>query len=471
MNVDPNITKYLIKVKIIADGVVEKPDVVGAIFGQTEGLLGEELDLRDLQKSGKIGRIEVEIDSKKGRTEGTVLIPSGLDQVESSILAASLETIDRIGPCKAKVDVEEVEDVRQEKRKKVIERAEQLYKRMSESGKTVSESIIASVREEVERGEIISYGEDRLPAGPAIKDSDAVIVVEGRNDVLNLLKYGIKNTIAVQGTNIPKTVQKLSKERTTTVFLDGDRGGDLILKEMLQVAEVDFVARAPPGTEVEELTYKQIVKALRYKTPTEQYLAMKGMNEDLKNYQERNDKSNEKEKQEATNDESHEVHEKREHHEHQREQQHSREEMKEQRENQRVQQRESHTEENRENHPKKDVEEVMQNQSKTEPEDQKKEFSPEDMDNVKRKLNYLLNSKETEVFDEEGKTAGSFSLAEAPEKIENMDKVSYVLTGGVISQRLIDICHKKGARVIYGVRRGNITKKPEDMKVVPLEEA
>ncbi|MCL4336426.1 MAG: DNA primase DnaG, partial [Candidatus Thermoplasmatota archaeon] len=279
MNVDPNLTKYLIKAKISTDGVVEKPDVVGAIFGQTEGLLGEELDLRDLQKSGKIGRIEVEIDSKKGRTEGYVLIPSGLDQVESSILAASLETIDRIGPCKAKVEVESLEDVRIQKRHKIVERAEELYKKMSDSGKSVSESIVASVREEVEKGEITSYGEEKLPAGPAVKDSDSIIVVEGRSDILNLLRYGIKNTIAVQGTNIPKTVQKLSRERTVTVFLDGDRGGDLILKEMLQVAEIDFVARAPPGTEVEELTYKQIVKALRYKTPIDQYLSMRGMSD------------------------------------------------------------------------------------------------------------------------------------------------------------------------------------------------
>jgi len=267
MNVDPNLTKYMIKVKITADGVVEKPDVVGAIFGQTEGLLGDELDLRDLQKGGKIGRIEVEIDSKKGRTEGSVLIPSGLDQVETSILAASLETIDRIGPCKAKVDVESVEDVRIQRRQKIVERAQSLYKRMNQGSKNVSESLVQSVREEVEKGEIISFGDEKLPAGPAIKDSDSIIVVEGRSDVLNLLKYGIKNTIAVQGTNIPKTVQELSKQRTVTVFLDGDRGGDLILKEMLQVAEVDFVARAPPGTEVEELTYKQLFKALKYKTP------------------------------------------------------------------------------------------------------------------------------------------------------------------------------------------------------------
>ncbi len=342
---------------------------------------------------------------------------------------------------------------------------------MSESGKTVSESIIASVREEVERGEIISYGEDKLPAGPAIKDSDAVIVVEGRNDVLNLLKYGIKNTIAVQGTNIPKTVQKLSKERTTTVFLDGDRGGDLILKEMLQVAEVDFVARAPPGTEVEELTYKQIVKALRYKTPTEQYLAMRGMNEDLKNYQERTDKSTDKEKHENTKEESQDSHEKKEPQEHHREHGHGKEENEEHRE---------HSNQRRENRKETENHEV-QNEEKHEkaPEEKKEEpplnterpFSLEDPESVRRKLNYLSNSKETEIFNEKGEAAGSFPLAEAPEKIEALEKVSCIITGGVISQRLVDIAHKKGASVIYGIKKGNITKKPEDMRIVPLEEA
>ena len=459
MNVDPNITKYLIKAKISADGVVEKPDVVGAIFGQTEGLLGEELDLRDLQKGGKIGRIEVEIDSKKGRTEGFALIPSGLDQVESSILAASLETIDRIGPCKAKVEVESVEDVRQERRKKIVERAEQLYKKMSESGKTVSESIISTVREEVERGEIISYGEEKLPAGPAIKDSDSIIVVEGRNDVLNLLKYGIKNTIAVQGTNIPRAVQKLSTERTVTVFLDGDRGGDLILKEMLQVAEVDFVARAPPGTEVEELSYKQIVKALRYKTPTEQYLSMRGMNDELKNFNEKNDKDANKEKHEpehVKNDQKLHEHERHE----QKKPEHRDPEIEPKHEKQEHHQREVHV-----------VEEKKERQSEPEENRKTNKFSIMDPNSVRRRITELLEKKETQVVDEKGEPMESFNLAEAPDKISEMEKVEYVMTGGVISQRLVDICHKKGVKIIYGVKKGNITKKPEDMRVVPIEEA
>ncbi len=467
LNVDPNITKYLIKAKITADGVVEKPDVVGAIFGQTEGLLGEELDLRDLQKSGKIGRIEVEIDSKKGKTEGFVLISSGLDQVESSILAASLETIDRIGPCKAKVEIEQVDDVRRERRKKIVERAEELYKRMTESGRTVSESLIAAVREEVERGEIVSFGEERLPAGPALKDSDSVIVVEGRNDVLNLLKYGIKNTVAVQGTNVPKDVQKLSTERTVVVFLDGDRGGDLILKEMLQVAEVDFVARAPPGTEVEELSYKQIVKALRYKTPTEQYLSMRGMTDELKRLTEKPEvedlpERNEKEIEIVKHEQK--VQEK--HHD-QKEKQWKKEPEAPHR--QEINKKDRQRKEEHKREEQKPVEEVI-------PEEQpvkidRNKFSVNDPDSVRRKMTELKISRETLFLDENGEPGQSFPLAEAPDKLTDAEHVSYIITGGIISQRLIDIGFKKGVKKIFGAKRGNITKKPEGMKVIPIEEA
>ena len=277
MTIDPTTMKYLIQARLEADGIVEKPDVVGAIFGQTEGLLGEELDLRDLQKSGRIGRIEVEVDSRKGRSAGIVYIPSSLDQVETSIMAAALETIDRVGPCKATIKVEKVEDVRVTKRNKIIERAKALLSSMLEDSKATGVDLLDEVRASVQVSEIVSYGPERLPAGPNVQDSDSVIVVEGRQDVLNLLRCGIKNAVAVEGTNVPKSVQDLSKEKVVTVFLDGDRGGDLILKELLQVAEVDFVARAPRGREVEEMTQKQIMKALRNKIPAEQYVEMYGL--------------------------------------------------------------------------------------------------------------------------------------------------------------------------------------------------
>ena len=445
MNVDPNLTKYLIKAKISTDGVVEKPDVVGAIFGQTEGLLGDELDLRDLQKSGKIGRIEVEIDSKKGRTEGYVLIPSGLDQVESSILAASLETIDRIGPCKAKVEVENIEDVRIQKRHKIIERAESLYKRMSESGKSVSESIVASVREEVEKGEIITYGEDKLPAGPAVKDSDSIIVVEGRSDILNLLRYGIKNTIAVQGTNIPRTVQKLSKERTVTVFLDGDRGGDLILKEMLQVAEIDFVARAPPGTEVEELTYKQIVKALRYKTPIEQYLSMRGMSDELKELTEKAAAEAGPKQPKRGYEDAKSIVE--------------------------IKQQKQENEKKPEQPPKAPEREepVPAQQILEEPEDVPGKVDLTNPRSIEKKGFNLAKEKLTELYGKDGNMIGSYQVAEAVERIQEASDGDTIITGGVISQRLIDVAFKQGIKNIYGAKLGHITKKPTEIKVISWE--
>ena len=276
-NIDPNTTKYMVKAKINADGIVEKPDVVGAIFGQTEGLLGDDLDLRDLQKSGRIGRIEVEVTSKGGKSEGIIYMSSSLDQVETVILASALETVDRVGPCKASIHVLGIEDVRITKREKVVERAKELLNELIKQSKGFSYDITDSVRQSVQVEEITTYGKDRCPAGPNVRDSEAIIIVEGRSDVLNLLKAGIKNAIAVEGTNIPKTVQELSRERVATAFVDGDRGGELILRELFQVAEVDFVARAPRAHEVEELTAKQIIKCLRNKVPGDQYMEMNGL--------------------------------------------------------------------------------------------------------------------------------------------------------------------------------------------------
>lgn len=263
-------TKYLIHAQINANGIVEKPDVVGAIFGQTEGLLSNDLDLRELQKTGRIGRIKVNINSKAGRSKGEIVIPSSLDRVETAILAASLETINRVGPCEAYIQVSKVEDVRAVKRRKVVDRAKELYKGMMEEVTPESLKMIEEVKEAMRIHEITEYGVEKLPAGPNVISSDAILVVEGRADVLNLLRYGVKNAIAVEGVSVPKPVAELTKSKTVTAFLDGDRGGELILKELLQVGEVDYVTRAPKGKEVEDLSKDEVMVALRDKIPVEQ---------------------------------------------------------------------------------------------------------------------------------------------------------------------------------------------------------
>ncbi len=453
MNIDPNITKYLIKVKITADGVVEKPDVVGAIFGQTEGLLGDELDLRDLQKSGKIGRIEVEIDSKNGKSEGIVYIPSGMDQVETSIIAASLETIDRIGPCKAKVDVLDVEDIRASKREKVIERAKEILEKMLENNKSVGENLVQTVKSLVENSEIVAYGDDKLPAGPNVANSESIIIVEGRNDVLNLLKYGIKNAIAVEGTNVPKTISELSKQRTTTAFLDGDRGGDLILKELLQVADIDFVARAPQGFEVEELTYKQVVKALRDKMPVDQYLITHGMQIELKNLNEKNAKNIEQAKVEETNRIAS------------------------------TAQAEIKIEENHADNHSAPLAQRQEHSVRTEPlvpsnhfnndnnhrneaSEQKKEIKKNNEFSVIKLIEEAAQDKEVRFYDDKWNLVGKLPLSDVVDKFESIEKkYSKIVTGGIVSQRLLDSSYMNGVKEIYGVKMGHINKRPSDMKI------
>ena len=258
-------SKYHIHANVTADGVVERSDVVGAIFGQTEGLLGDELDLRDLRQSQKVGRIDVEITSTKGQSHGTLTIATSLDKVETATLAASLETITRVGPCRASLEVREIEDVRTAKRKEVVDRAKELLRTGFDDSMMTSEEILAEVRQHVRVEDITEY--EGLPAGPRVTDSDAIIIVEGRSDVLTLLKYGIKNAIAVEGTNVPDPVAELTRHRTVTAFLDGDRGGDLILEELAQVGDLDYVTFAPSEESVEELDHHQLFAALRNKVP------------------------------------------------------------------------------------------------------------------------------------------------------------------------------------------------------------
>ncbi len=199
-----------------------------------------------------------------------MLISSSLDKIETSILAASLETIDRVGPCVANIAVTKIEDVRASKRRQIVDQAKHILLNKFDESLPESQELTESVKQAVRVDELVFYGKEKLPAGPNVQDSDAILIVEGRADVLNLLRCGIKNAIAVEGTNVPKLVIELSKKKTVTTFLDGDRGGELILKELLQTADVDYVAYAPEGKSVEDLSQKEIVKALRNKLPIEQ---------------------------------------------------------------------------------------------------------------------------------------------------------------------------------------------------------
>lgn len=408
----------MIRAKMEADGVVEKPDVIGAVFGQTEGLMGDELDLRDLQKSGRIGRIEVEVNSKKGKTEGMIHIPSSLDQVDTSILAAGLETIDRVGPCKATITVQTVEDVRVTKRSKVVDRAKEILSTMLEGSKTVGLDVKEEVRQAVQVAEIVSYGSDKLPAGPNVAESDAVIVVEGRSDVLNLLRCGIKNAVAAEGTAIPPTIQNLSKEKVVTAFVDGDRGGDLILKELLQVAEVDFVAKAPKGREVEELTQKQITKALRNKMPMEQFVESVGLSVEKEKRPEKKEKGRKR--------------------------------------------REPEKEDKGKDEPKE--------KPKEKPKAQKPETAPELQDYADI-LSSLRGSTKAQLLKSGKGKPMEVPVRDLANVLQKEGKgLAAVVFDGIITQRILDIARDNGVEYVIGVKTGNVVKQPSEVKVYTADD-
>ena len=268
--ISPVSIKYMIVANFIAEGALEKPDVIGAIFGQTEGLLGADLEMRELQKEGKIGRIEVELERKDRKTTGIIKVPTALDQSETTLIAAAIETIERIGPSDAQIEVEKIEDVRGSKRDYIIERAKKLMKEIQ--GSVDSREISSKIKDHSRTSSIIEYGKEKLPAGGDLFEKE-LIVVEGRADVLNLMRNGIKNVIAMNGTKLPETIRELSEEKELTLFVDGDRGGKLIARNVVDNAKVKYIVIAPDGKEVEELNGKEILMRLRKKVSVDEFFS------------------------------------------------------------------------------------------------------------------------------------------------------------------------------------------------------
>ena len=260
--------KYLIRASFTVDGVVEKSDVIGALFGQTEGLFGPDLDLHELQKTGRIGRIEIELESRKDKTSGVITVPCSLDKPVASLLAAVIESVDRVGPCAAKVKLDKIEDIREKRREEIIGRAKAiLHKWVIEETPTIDQ-VAEEISKAIIPSDVVAFGPERLAAGPEVGKSPSIIIVEGRADVINLLRAGVKNAIACEGTNVSDTVVKLSKgAKEVTALLDGDRGGDIILEALLRIAKVEYVARAPQGREVEELSPKDVLRILDQRIP------------------------------------------------------------------------------------------------------------------------------------------------------------------------------------------------------------
>jgi DNA primase len=264
------IVKYHVKLKFEVDGLVEKADIIGAIFGQTEGLLGPEMNLNELQKVSKVGRIEVNVDSKSNTAKGDALIPMSTDISTAALIAAAIESIDKVGPFQARFGLVGIDDIRAIKKKLIVDRAKKIVQEWATKTISEGEEMLKDVYDASKPGKLTAFGKAQLACGTGVFDSDWIILVEGRADVINLLRAGFDNAIAIEGAKIDETVTKLSEGKRVIAFLDGDRAGDLILKELQGLVKIDKILRAPLGREVEECTPLEIAEILK---ETAQYVA------------------------------------------------------------------------------------------------------------------------------------------------------------------------------------------------------
>ena len=470
--------KYLIYTNVEIGGLVEKPDVVGAIFGQTEGLLGDELDLRDLQKNGRIGRIEVDLSGRDGKTTGIIKIPSSLDMVETCIIAAALETVDRVGPCEARLKITKVEDTRNLKRKQLVDRAKLLLKNLLNTEIPESKEISQLVRDEVKTAEIVEYGPDRLPAGPTIDRSNEVIFVEGRADVVNLLKNDVTNVIAIGGAKVTRTIVELSKRKEVTLFLDGDRGGDIILNELAQGGvDIDFVSRAPAGLEVEELTRKELIKYMRNRSPFEQNVkGNKGPERRVVEVLKFRQEPREEEKAEQFPQQKVETRvearveprfeprqEVRPEQRAERPEPREVQEPRRDRQEQRQQIRGSRRREVPEDVPRIDEPEARAQEPEQQAPSEAASLSKGDL---MKELEALGNTLKARFYNGNLQMVSEVPVRDVIKSLSETRDVHAIVFDGIITQRLADLASKQGVKLLIGLKIGNVNKVPDNIEII-----
>jgi len=401
------IVKYHVKLKFEVDGLVEKADIIGAIFGQTEGLLGPEMNLNELQKVSKVGRIEVNVDTKSNMAKGDAIIPMSTDISTAALIAAAIESIDKVGPFQAKFVLSGIDDIRAIKKKVIVDRAKKIVQEWATKTISEGEEMLKDVYDASKPGKLTTFGKAQLACGTGVFDSDWIILVEGRADVINLLRAGFDNAIAIEGAKIDETVIKLTEGKKVIAFLDGDRAGDLILKELHGVVNIDKVLRAPSGREVEECTPLEIAEILR-----------EGMQFAGANVQEV-----------------------------------------------RATTRQMQYPERRQNH-KKDRQEHIMEEGETqgisgEPGTTMMEDNAEILSAVKAVYPQINETLEAIVLDGSMKILLKVPVSDVVKKLDRTEGAKMLVLDGIVTQRLVDAADKVGIEYIVGHRTGELRKSTE----------
>jgi DNA primase len=464
--------KYEILAKYEVTGMVEKPDIVGAIFGQSEGLLGEDMDLKELQQNGKIGRIEITVNKGKGTTSGEIIVPSSLDQVKTSILAATIETVEKVGPCEAKVQILKISDTRKEKREQITGRATELLKKMQKFEGVESSTLAESIKSGIRTEKAVTY--QGMAAGPDVETSKSIIVVEGRADVLKLLSYGIKSAIEMNGSNISKELIDLCKQKEVTLLIDGDRGGELNAKKLSSLTKVDFVAKAPDGKEVEELTQKEILQGLKRRLPLKEAFNQRNFRQDSNQprYERNNQQPYERTNQTYERNNNQQPYDRNNNYQHPQERNNYQRPFNnfERRSDNRFNQRGSY-----DNRPRQYVQNQrpFENRTRFTPYQnpsprleeaqkvetiQKVEEAPKEILAMKKDLEKIKGKLKARLFDEKKKKMKDVNVKELVETIgKTKKKIDTILFDGIITKRLVEAAEAKGVKNIVGVRKSTVS--------------
>ena len=426
------IVKYHVKLKFDVDGLVEKADIIGAIFGQTEGLLGPEMNLNELQKVSKVGRIEVNVDTKSNSARGDALIPMSTDISTAALIAAAIESIDKVGPFQAKFSLVGIDDIRAIKKKVIVDRAKKIVQEWATKTISEGEEMLKDVYDASKPGRLTTFGKAQLACGVGVFDSDWIILVEGRADVINLLRAGYDNSIAIEGAKIDETILKLTQGKRTIAFIDGDRAGDLILKELQGLVDIEKVYRAPPGREVEECTPLEISEILK---DVEQFI---------------NDKIND------TNTIPSNVQQIRNYHRID----HSQNQSNNQDQNSSITYNRNLTNQSLNKHNNYDNSDQKQS-----PDNMISKEDEEVISIVKKVFQEINETLEAMVFDKSMKRIVKIPISEIMKKISELKDGNLLILDGIVTPRLVEAANKSGIRYIIGHRTSNLKRTNPDVRV------
>ena len=401
------IVKYHVKLKFEVDGLVEKADIIGAIFGQTEGLLGPEMNLNELQKVSKVGRIEVNVDTRSNTAKGDALIPMSTDISTAALIAAAIESIDKVGPFQAKFVLVGIDDIRAIKKKVIVDRAKKIVQDWATKTISEGEEMLKDVYDASKPGKLTAFGKAQLACGTGVFDSDWIILVEGRADVINLLRAGFDNAIAIEGAKIDETITKLTEGKKVIAFLDGDRAGDLILKELQGLVKIDKVLRAPIGREVEECTPLEIAEILKEAAP---FIYTNGQQVQPLQPQSERRQTQKLEKQERAEEQE------------------------------------------------QQLQDISDSTNITQGDDS------EILSTIREVYSQINETLEAVILDSSMKTLLKVPVSEVVKKLDDTEGAKMLVLDGIVTQRLVDAANKAGIQYVVGHRMSEL-KKSTDVRV------